>query len=81
MLIHLLAKAFAAGLLLLHITQFALYPANMNLRTSVAVCSFVAAAVFADRLAASKLAASLLSIFGCAGAVVLISVLHINSRL
>jgi len=78
-LIQALVTFAAAGFLLLHVTQFFLYPDSMNLRSSIAVCLFVFAAVFADRFADNLLSQRLLACFGLAGAGFIMFVLHQSS--
>ena len=62
-----------------HFWQLSSYPEIMNLRTTIAVSSFILMAFFADRLATNRYAVPLLQIFGVSGAILIISILHSNA--
>lgn len=66
-------------LLSMHMLQYAAYPGAMNLRTSAAVAGFLLMATFAARYGSNSYSITLLKLFGLAGALVIMGILHFNA--
>lgn len=62
-----------------HVWQLSNYPELMNLRSSIAACSFILMAFFAARLTTNRYAIPLLQVFGVGGASLIIYILHSNA--
>jgi len=74
-----LVKVAALLLLLLHAAQFASAPGSMNLRSSIAVVIFIAAAAFASSATGNVYTRRGLEIFGIGGALLLMALIQVNS--
>jgi len=72
-------RLLAIGCLGAHFWQLSSYPEVMNLRTTIAVCSFILMAFFAGRLTTNRYAIPLLQLFGLAGAILIMSILHTSA--